>query len=167
MDIEENEQENPDLGETVMETVGTNEHMASSDEKEMEHIREKTCRCKNPFAGLECSHKFPDEYVFKQRYQINVLTADQKLMFLVGSVSAGGIRSKKVKGRWCILNKQNDHHLEFNRPMVYACCSLHDICQTFQNKVLSAMVLSHKQSVGKRSQAMAQQQSKEDYFNSK
>ena len=36
----------------------------------------------------------------------------------------------RLKGRWRILNKQNDHRLGFVRTLVHACCTLHNICET-------------------------------------
>lgn len=37
----------------------------------------------------------------------------------------------RLKGRWRILNKKNDHKLAFNRPLVHACCTLHNICESY------------------------------------
>ena len=34
-------------------------------------------------------------------------------------------------GAWEISNKQNDHKLEFIRPLAHACCTLHNIYKTF------------------------------------
>jgi len=36
----------------------------------------------------------------------------------------------RLKGRWRILNKKNDHHLSFMRTLVNTCCTLHNICES-------------------------------------
>ena len=35
----------------------------------------------------------------------------------------------RLKGRWRILNKRNDHQLSFIKTLVHACCTLHNICE--------------------------------------
>ena len=95
-DSSEDEDENEglvDLAANVIEHVGMQEWMHESDEDEMNLIRNKKCTCRPPFNGLGCTHKFADNYVFKMRNQINALPAAQKMMFIMGRVSAGGVRT--------------------------------------------------------------------------
>ena len=36
----------------------------------------------------------------------------------------------RLKGRWRILNKKNDLRIDFMRPLVHTCCTLHNICES-------------------------------------
>ena len=36
----------------------------------------------------------------------------------------------RLKGRWRILNKKNDLRVDFMRPLIHACCTLHNICES-------------------------------------
>ena len=114
-DIEENEEPvNVDLAEGIVREE-EEDFMSEDDKKEMDMIRGKKCPCKNPTAGLGCSHKFSDEYVFKMRYQINALPSDYKTMFLLGKIATGGIRH----GRMTERSKQRQKERKLNRTMGY------------------------------------------------
>ena len=102
-DSDEGEEElaiNINLAEDVMnQHVEDNPDFRSdNDEKEMTLIRRKKCRCKNRAMGLGCSHKFPDEEVFRMRYQMQALSPESKCMFLMGKISTGGVDAARPAG---------------------------------------------------------------------
>ncbi|XP_033096656.1 uncharacterized protein LOC117100916 [Anneissia japonica] len=92
-------------GDNFLRNSGFNCSMSESDEKEMENIRTKKCRCRKPYAGMGCSHKFLDEWIFQVRCQINALTPDQKCMFLLGKISSGGVRTSELTESSKKINK--------------------------------------------------------------
>ncbi|KAJ8043724.1 hypothetical protein HOLleu_10939 [Holothuria leucospilota] len=99
VDAQNNDQVEPpvnDLGQDVIDAVGLDNFLIENDEEEMAKIRAKKCRCRNPYGGLGCSHKFDDAYVFKLRYQMNALSADIKAMCLLGKISSSGIKTSQM-----------------------------------------------------------------------